>query len=111
MEILSAKNINQARRQPSKQGGLLPQVSGRSRKSLEEIGTHNDAYSVGNINSGLNQSPSVISLHGDQTRGSNGLTKKRSSKESSLRRNNRGGSSADPDEYTDEIKMVTDQYG
>ena len=45
---------------------LLPQVSNRSRKSLEEIAGV-DAYSSGEntrqLKAGLHQSPSVISLH------------------------------------------------
>ena len=67
VEILSVAGEKQARRHPAKQGGLLPQVSGRSRKSLEDSNA-NDAYSVGNakdnkLSGGLNGSPSVISLH------------------------------------------------
>ena len=58
--------------------------------------------------SGLNQSPSVISLH-DQSKASINQKPKRSSKDSALRNANRGNSS-EKDEYADEIKMVTGQY-
>ena len=59
---------------------MLPQVSSRSRKSLEEVtgssaygsGEHRDSRQVkigGNLSSGLNQSPSVMSLHGEPKNG------------------------------------------
>lgn len=103
----------------------MPQVSNRSRKSLEEGGgvgvSGLDAYSSGEQHSntrdsrqmkisGLHQSPSVISLH-DQSKHYHSreqiqISKKRSSKDSSVRVPGRGQSS-DNDEYADEIQMIT----
>ena len=67
------------------------------------------------VSSGLHQSPSVISLH-DQAKSHHSreqiqLAKKRSSKDSSVRRNqNRALNSSELDEYAEEVSIVTGQY-
>ena len=81
----------------------------------------NDTYGSGEHSnnrqlkiSGLHQSPSVISLH-DQSNNNLSreqiqISKKRSSKDSSIRRNRAIHHSSDQDEYADEIQVVTGQY-
>jgi len=99
---------------------MLPQVSSRSRKSLEEIVAVADAYSnVGEGREsrqkktavGLQQSPSVISLL-DQSKGSvsrDKLNQKQSSNDSASVIRNKNNQS-DQDEFADEILMVTAQH-